>query len=272
MWLPDGPVQVHVARADFEKLITPAVHASVDVLLRALRPVVGAVDQAVEPAASPVVPAQATTSGYTRALNQNPPQAPDQNPPSPVSDPAQAPGRTALPQALDQAPGRSALPQALDQAPGRTALSQAPAQAPGRSAVISAVLMVGGSVRVPLVAELVAAQLPARLATEADPEFSVARGAALAACRMVPGRDRPLPALLERTSVLAPIVDNAGQDQSQELDQHGWIPVPVEELDHRNDELAEPPPRPPVQVTPLEVPERLLVKRLVHNLKERRSR
>jgi molecular chaperone DnaK len=109
---------------------------------------------------------------------------------------------------------------------------------------LAAVLLTGGSARIPLVTELVSAALPCPVSVEPDPELTAARGAALAARRLVttsvPGGQRP--PSVEETSVLVPT---------------------RAEVDPLRDEVEEPPPRPEVDVSPLELPERRGVRRFL---------
>jgi molecular chaperone DnaK (HSP70) len=118
------------------------------------------------------------------------------------------------------------------------------------------VLLVGGSVRIPLVAEVVSGALRGRIAIEAAPETSVVKGAALLARRVVEGPDaEPDP---RETSVLRRFDDPS-------------LRFPVGELGLLDDEFAAPPPRPPVDITPLDLP-RSSVKRVVRGLKPAGSR
>jgi molecular chaperone DnaK (HSP70) len=108
---------------------------------------------------------------------------------------------------------------------------------------LAAVLLTGGSARIPLVTELVSTALPCQVSVEADPELTAARGAALAAHRLVTsGADRSRSPSVEETSVLVPTRG---------------------EGDPLTDEFAEPPPRPEVAVTPLELPERRGMRRFL---------
>ncbi|PRY46511.1 Hsp70 family protein [Umezawaea tangerina] len=114
------------------------------------------------------------------------------------------------------------------------------------------VLLVGGSARIPLVADLVSGAVRARLAIEAAPETSVVKGAALVARQAVEGPDaEPEP---RETSVLRRFDDPS-------------LRFPVGELGLSDDEFTAPPPRPPVDITPLDLPERRSVKRVVRGLK-----
>ncbi len=113
---------------------------------------------------------------------------------------------------------------------------------------LRAVVLVGGCGRIPLVSELVSAGVRVRVAAAADPELSVARGAALAAARVA------------KPTVQAPALT------------HQPEPIPRSAVTHtdlmRFDELPEedladigpPPPRPPVEITPLEPPRRRLLR------------
>ncbi|WP_199441207.1 Hsp70 family protein [Umezawaea beigongshangensis] len=113
---------------------------------------------------------------------------------------------------------------------------------------LDAVVLAGGSARVPLVADLVEAALDCRVLVEAAPETSAVKGAALAARLLLEG---PAPeAEPVETSVLA-----RSDDAS--------LRFPVGELRVREDELTAPPPRPPVDITPLDLPERRSVRRAV---------
>ncbi|HEV8561654.1 MAG TPA: Hsp70 family protein [Actinophytocola sp.] len=87
---------------------------------------------------------------------------------------------------------------------------------------VTAVTLVGGSARVPLVAELVMAASPVRVVVDADPATAVARGAALAARRAPDPSVRP-------------------------------VRLP-EQREHVDPDAPTQPPRPPVEVAPLDVP------------------
>ncbi|WP_306745694.1 Hsp70 family protein [Saccharothrix yanglingensis] len=113
---------------------------------------------------------------------------------------------------------------------------------------VGTTVLVGGSARIPLVA----AAVPGRVVLEAAPETSVVKGAALAARRFVVGpEDEPEPI---ETSVMV-------------RDDDPLLRFPVGGLDASDAEIAAPPPpRPPVDITPLDLPERRTVKRVVRAL------
>jgi hypothetical protein len=109
------------------------------------------------------------------------------------------------------------------------------------------------------VMELVSAELACPIAVEADPELTVAKGAALAARRVVVGSDDG-PADLSQAEHLS-IFEATGADGSV----HG--PGTDLELAHVEEDLAEPPPRPPVNIAPLDVPAKLSPMRFVRGVK-----
>jgi len=103
---------------------------------------------------------------------------------------------------------------------------------------LEAVLLVGGGARIPLVAELVSAALPCEVAPNPDPDLAPAMGAALAGVRLMTAPESSRAARqpsIEETSVL---VATRG------------------EVDRYGDSFEEPPPRPVVDITPLELPEK----------------
>ncbi|TYB39139.1 Hsp70 family protein [Micromonospora sp. AP08] len=105
-------------------------------------------------------------------------------------------------------------------------------------AQLDGVLLAGGSARIPLVTELLTAALPVPVEVEPDPQLTAATGAALAACQVVsprPRRPAPVPAT-------APVGDAAPavptwRDAEPDHPRHG-----------------EPPARPPVRISPLNLP------------------
>lgn len=203
-----------------------------------------------------------------------------------------------------------------------------------RPAELDAALLVGGSARIPLVAELVAARLDCPVLVEPDPEATAARGAAVAALALVgeaPAWDAqqvaaPMMASARSTAPQVPMPREpmsresmAWEPAARESGAWGWDgpaqpeyaasyaepaygqgpveremfepaePEPVRErprprptprprpggrkrppttdLDHVMAERGEPPPRPPVQITPMYVPERRTATSLVRGLK-----
>ncbi|MEU4780023.1 Hsp70 family protein [Micromonospora sp. NPDC023633] len=108
-------------------------------------------------------------------------------------------------------------------------------------AQLDGVLLAGGSTRIPLVAELLAAALPVPVEVESDPQLTAATGAALAACQMVS------PRLRRQDPHRQPhLVSSAGRATPP---QHR-----PDRPDHHRAVGGEPPPRPPVRITPLELP------------------
>ncbi|MFC0029104.1 Hsp70 family protein [Micromonospora chaiyaphumensis] len=105
-------------------------------------------------------------------------------------------------------------------------------------AQLDAVLLAGGSARIPLVSELLAAALPVPVEVEPDPQLTAATGAALAACQVVSPRPRrPVPA-----PAAAPVSD-AGPALP------AWRHTEPDQPRY-----GEPPARPPVRITPLNLP------------------
>ncbi|MDZ5443385.1 Hsp70 family protein [Micromonospora sp. 4G57] len=111
-----------------------------------------------------------------------------------------------------------------------------------RPAELDGVLLAGGSTRIPLVAELLAETFPVPVEVEPDPQSTAATGAALAACQVVSPRRRfperdgePAPA-----GDLGPAAPPAVRAQRRR--------------DHDRPARSEPPPRPPVRITPLDLP------------------
>ncbi|MEU4645350.1 Hsp70 family protein [Micromonospora sp. NPDC023814] len=107
---------------------------------------------------------------------------------------------------------------------------------------LDGVLLAGGSTRIPLVAELLAAALPIPVEVEPDPQLTAATGAALAACQMVSPRPR-----------------REGRDDGPAPDgTAGRVGAPAVAPQHRpghqSGVASEPPPRPPVRFAPLELP------------------
>ncbi|GAA3847398.1 Hsp70 family protein [Saccharothrix violaceirubra] len=113
-----------------------------------------------------------------------------------------------------------------------------------RGLPVDVTVLVGGSARIPLIATLV----PGRVVVEAAPELAAVRGAALHGRRVLLGDVEPEP---RETSVLA------RDDPS--------LRFPVGAAD-QDDDFTAPPPRPPVDIVPLELPVRRTVGRVVRDL------
>lgn len=97
----------------------------------------------------------------------------------------------------------------------------------------------GGGARVPLIAELLQDALDCPVAVEADPAYALCRGAAVAA--RPPERPR--------------LRDDQHRPSTSLVTQSREIPrSPLAQDLEQDDELTEPPPRPPVEITPLEPP------------------
>ncbi|MDX8143447.1 Hsp70 family protein [Lentzea sp. BCCO 10_0061] len=115
-----------------------------------------------------------------------------------------------------------------------------------------AVLLVGGGCRMPVIGDALSSAVDCRVLAEAAPEHSVAKGLAVAARLVLMGPEAE-PAPLD-TSVLV---------HTREAS----LRFPVGEVPNPDDdEFSAPPPRPPVDVSPLELPPRR-VKRVASALK-----
>jgi actin-like ATPase involved in cell morphogenesis len=114
---------------------------------------------------------------------------------------------------------------------------------------LRAVVLVGGCGRIPLVTELVTAGVRVRVTAAAEPELSVARGAALAAARVA----RPAVETPSSPSVPAHKPEPVARRAAAELQP---AELPEEDLA----DIGPPPPRPPVEITPIEPPRRRLLR------------
>jgi molecular chaperone DnaK (HSP70) len=122
---------------------------------------------------------------------------------------------------------------------------------------LAAVVLTGGSVRVPLVAGQVRASVQAKVITAAEPDVTVASGAAVAARRLLTGPDRvaaPAPAAFTEVLERSAIALYAGEDA-----------LDLAEVDARYG--VEPPARPPVDVLPIDLPEPPLVRRMLSSVR-----
>lgn len=115
-----------------------------------------------------------------------------------------------------------------------------------------AVLLVGGGCRTPVIGDALSAAVDCRVLAEVAPEHSVAKGAAVAA----------------RLVVLGPEAEPEPFDTSVLVHtREASLRFPVGEVVQADDEeFTAPPPRPPVDVPPLELPPRR-VKRMASALK-----
>jgi hypothetical protein len=123
-------------------------------------------------------------------------------------------------------------------------------------AQIDAVLLVGGSSRVPLIGELVAAGLASKdtvIVQDDAPELTPAKGAALAARRLATGQPTPLATSTSEKNAAGSLVVS-GKDDS---------PIQLPPGRGESDEFGEPPPRPEVDIPPLDLPEPRTVSDLV---------
>ena len=117
-----------------------------------------------------------------------------------------------------------------------------------RGAALEATVPVGGSARIPLIPSL----LPGRVVVEAAPETAAARGAALAGRNLLLGLDEPEDG---ETSVLV-----RDDDPLLRFPVGGSTAVPSDA------DFTAPPPRPPIDITPLDLPGRRSVRRVVRGL------
>lgn len=119
-------------------------------------------------------------------------------------------------------------------------------------AELRAVVLVGGSARIPLVTELVAAAVRARVVAAADPGTAIARGAALAAAKVAKPTVRAPALAVTPTSSVTQHTDLMRMDEEDFEDD---FPDLGEVAD-----IGPPPPRPPVEIPPLDPPPKGLAK------------
>ena len=118
-------------------------------------------------------------------------------------------------------------------------------------AQIDAVLLVGGSSRVPLIAELVSSGLASKdtvIVQDEAPELAPVKGAALAARRLATGQPSPVAPAPSSAVVVAATGDS---------------PIQLPPGRGESDEFDEPPPRPAMDIPPLDLPEPRTVSSLV---------
>lgn len=115
---------------------------------------------------------------------------------------------------------------------------------------IDAIALAGGSARVPLVARSAIEVVPARVLTIPDPDAAGACGAAATAARLAAGRAAmPAPVAAERTELIS--------RSAIEIFAPGAAPVHPDDL-----EPDDVPPRPPIEIDQLELPDRRLASRI----------
>lgn len=116
------------------------------------------------------------------------------------------------------------------------------------SDALRAVVLVGGCAHVPLIAELVTAAVRVRVVPAEDPTTAIARGAALAGGRVAKPtvRAQPVPV----TPTVTP---------SEEVSAHTDL-MRFDDMDPDVADIGPPPPRPPVEIAPLDPPARGLAR------------
>ncbi len=113
---------------------------------------------------------------------------------------------------------------------------------------LRAVVLVGGCGRIPLVSELVSAGVRVRVAAAAEPELSVAQGAALAAARVA------------KPTVQAPALTHMPEQIQRSAVTHTDL-MRLDDLPEAEvADIGPPPARPPVDIAPLEPPRRRLLR------------
>ncbi|MCM0677385.1 Hsp70 family protein [Micromonospora phytophila] len=116
---------------------------------------------------------------------------------------------------------------------------------------LDGVLLAGGSTRIPLIAELLVGAFPVPVEVEPDPQLTAATGAALAACQVVsPRPGRPEPAGEPHPDGEPVREPEAATGVARVA---AAVATPRRSARHRP-LRSEPPPRPPVRFTPLELP------------------
>jgi molecular chaperone DnaK (HSP70) len=113
---------------------------------------------------------------------------------------------------------------------------------------LRAVVLVGGCAHVPLIAELVTAAVRVHVVPAEDPTTAIARGAALAGGRVAKPtvRAQPLPATSRVT-------------QTESVTAHTDL-MRFDDLSAEVADIGPPPPRPPVEIAPLDPPARGLAR------------
>jgi hypothetical protein len=125
-------------------------------------------------------------------------------------------------------------------------------------AQLDGVLLVGDWARTPLVAELIEARFPGLVSVQNDPEVTAAAGAALTAGQIArPTRRPPLPPELRRPNRALNRPDPALNRPDPALRPPGQAlarPDSGSVGPDRGSPQSDPPPRPPVRITPLRLP------------------
>jgi molecular chaperone DnaK (HSP70) len=126
-------------------------------------------------------------------------------------------------------------------------LQQAIQGSGAESDALRAVVLVGGCAHVPLIAELVTAAVRVRVVPAEDPTTAIARGAALAGGRVAKPtvRAQPLP--------VTPTVSPVAAPEHTDL-------MRFDDIDAEVVDIGPPPPRPPVEIAPLDPPARGLAR------------
>jgi molecular chaperone DnaK (HSP70) len=112
---------------------------------------------------------------------------------------------------------------------------------------LRAVVLVGGCANVPLIAELVTAAVRVRVVAAEDPTTAIARGAALAGGRVAK------PTVLAEPLPVTPTVAPGQSTVHTDL-------MRFDDLGPAVADIGPPPPRPPVEITPLDPPARGLAR------------
>ena len=113
---------------------------------------------------------------------------------------------------------------------------------------LRAVVLVGGSAHVPLIAELVSAAVRVRVVAADDPTTAIARGAALAGGRVAKPTVQAAPVPVTPT-----VTPGTGVTQHTDL-------MRFDDMDPEVADIGPPPPRPPVEIPALDPPARGLAR------------
>ncbi|MFY1668455.1 Hsp70 family protein [Plantactinospora sp. WMMB334] len=121
---------------------------------------------------------------------------------------------------------------------------------------LDGVLLAGGSARIPLVRDLLAARFPVPVEVGADPQLAVAAGAAVVGGHLLDRQrgNRPPP----RPPVMRPPRPGARRGEPPRRQRQRPGDGPGAEPGRYDEDRSQLPPRPPVRITPLELPMRAL--------------